>query len=224
MKSVLAYGDSLTWGYMPETGGRHPHEMRWPSALERALDGQARIISEGLSGRTTSFDDHASPADLNGARVLPTLLASHAPLDAVVIMLGTNDLKPHLCGHAIGAALGMRRLVEIVTTYPFKPGMPRPRLLLVAPPPITQARQASMLSSLREAGPESQKLAPLYRQVAQDAGCGFFDAGGVAATDPADGVHLDATNSLAIGNALIPVIRAMLDLQDGTPPTKPGWT
>ncbi|HET9536787.1 MAG TPA: GDSL-type esterase/lipase family protein, partial [Mesorhizobium sp.] len=83
MKTVLCYGDSLTWGYDAEGPGRHAYENRWPSALQRAL-GNVRVVTEGLNGRTTAFDDRLADADRNGARILPTLLATHAPLDLVV--------------------------------------------------------------------------------------------------------------------------------------------
>ena len=138
--------------------------------------------------------------------------ATHAPLDAVVIMLGTNDLKPRLCGHALAAAIGMRRLVEIVATFPFAPGTPRPGVLLVSPPVITTASQANVLSSFGDAGPESRGRARLYRQVGRGAGWGFFDAGVVAGTSPADGAHLDAANTRAIGLAVAPSVMAMLHL------------
>ncbi len=58
----------------------------------------------------------------------------------------------------------------------------------------------------------SQKLAGLYAALADELGCGFFDAGGVAETTPLDGVHLDAANTRAIGEALAPVVRVMLEL------------
>ena len=73
-KTVLCYGDSLTWGYSAETIGRHAYEDRWPSALQAALGSDVRVIAEGLNGRTTAFDDHLADCDRNGARVLPTLL------------------------------------------------------------------------------------------------------------------------------------------------------
>jgi len=56
----------------------------------------------------------------------------------------------------------------------------------------------------------SKRLAPLYSALADEAGCGFFDAGAVATTTPLDGVHLDAENTRAIGRALAPVVRVML--------------
>src|SRR5688572_10309161 len=76
--TVLCYGDSLTWGYDPAGPSRHRLEDRWPSVLAAGLGGRFHVIAEGLNGRTTAFDDHLSAADRNGARLLPTLLESHA--------------------------------------------------------------------------------------------------------------------------------------------------
>jgi lysophospholipase L1-like esterase len=180
MKTVLAFGDSLTWGADAQTGSRHPYADRWPSVLEQQLAGTARVIAEGLSGRTTSFDDHASLADLNGVRALPMLLATHTPIDLVIIMLGTNDLKSHICGKAFGAALGMRRLAQIVATYPFGPNEPRPKVLLIAPPVIAAPAQPLALDHFTGAAAESHQLAPLYRQIAVAEGCSFFDAATIA--------------------------------------------
>src|SRR3954462_438693 len=115
MKTILAYGDSLTYGANPVPNGpRHAFEDRWPSALERGLVGKARVVAEGLGGRTTASDDWYAAADRNGVRILPTLLESHSPLDLVIIMLGTNDLKPAICGTALEASFGMRRLVQLI--------------------------------------------------------------------------------------------------------------
>ena len=69
MKTILAYGDSLTYGANPTGGLRHAFEDRWPSVLEAGLDGKARVIAEGLGGRTTVSDDWYAAADRNGARV-----------------------------------------------------------------------------------------------------------------------------------------------------------
>ncbi len=81
MKTILAFGDSLTWGSDPATGLRHPLEYRWPEVLQRELGGTARVIAEGLGGRTTFYDDHTGPACRNGAKALQVALASHMPLD-----------------------------------------------------------------------------------------------------------------------------------------------
>src|SRR5690349_23703244 len=137
MKTILCYGDSLTWGYDAASFGRHALEDRWPSVLKAVLDDDdIEVIAEGLNGRTTAFDDWLAGADRNGARLLPSILTTHAPLDLVIIMLGANDMKPFICGHAIGAKQGMERLIDIIRghDYPFD-GKP-PQIVIVAPPAI----------------------------------------------------------------------------------------
>lgn len=212
MKTVLCYGDSLTWGYSAEGPARHAHEDRWPNVLQASLGQSVQVIAEGLNGRTTAFDDHLAASDRNGARVLPTLLVTHAPLDLVVIMLGSNDMKPFVCGRAVGAAQGMRRLVDIVrgTAYPL--GQEPPEILLVAPPPLCETADPDFAAMFEGMIEQSRMLASLYSDLADDTGCGFFDAGSVAKATPLDGVHLDAKDTRAVGKALEPMVRMMLGL------------
>lgn len=216
MKTILAYGDSLTYGANPQPGGpRHAYEDRWPSVLERGLGGKARVIAEGLGGRTTAFDDWTADADRNGARILPTLLAGHAPLDMVIIMLGTNDLKPAVNGNALTASYGMRRLVQITRGHFSMLGEPVPEVLLVAPPLVCDTDNSDMMGhfgGLEHALLQASELAQHYARRAQEWNIGFFDASTVAQPDPRDGIHLDAANTRAIGEGLVPVVKSMLDL------------
>lgn len=210
MKTVLCYGDSLTWGYSAEGPGRHAYQDRWPSVLAAELGGGVTVIAEGLNGRTTAFDDHLADCDRNGARVLPTILQTHAPLDLIIIMLGANDMKPFICGRAIGAKQGMQRLVKIVRGHIYPHGYEAPGILLVSPPPISSTGDADFDAMFDGGATESKKLAKLYAGIADEMGCGFFDGGSVAKTTPLDGVHLDAQNTRAIGRGLAPAVRTLL--------------
>jgi lysophospholipase L1-like esterase len=212
MKTVLCYGDSLTWGYDAETQGRHRHEDRWPSVVHAALGGSVEVIAEGLNGRTTAFDDPLVAADRNGVRILPTILSSHAPVDLVVLMLGTNDMKPFMHGNPFLAQRGVRRLIEIIRTHDYPAGDRAPEILLVAPPAIGQTDSAEFREIYAGGESSSKRLAGLYEALADEAGCGFFDAGTVASAARFDGVHLDAANTRKIGEALAPVVRMMLQL------------
>jgi len=211
-KTVLCYGDSLTWGYSAETVGRHAYEDRWPSVLQKALGNQVRVIPEGLNGRTTAFDDHLADCDRNGARILPTILQTHNPLDLVVIMLGTNDMKPVVAGSAFAALQGISRLVQLVRNHAWGFDYEAPDILIVAPPAITETANAAFAASFLGAVKESGKLPTLYSDLADELGCGFFDANTVAVTTPLDGVHLDAENTRALGRGLEPIVRMMLGL------------
>lgn len=212
MKTVLAYGDSLTWGYDPETLLRHERENRWPVALGEALGGRVEVIAEGLNGRTTAFDDHLGEADRNGARVLPTLLTSHKPLDLVVIMLGTNDLKPAVHGQAIAAKQGIAKLVSIVRRHDWSLGAELPEVLIVAPPPFCETNNPDFAAMFAGKIEESRMLGSMYGDLADELECGFYDASTVAKTTPLDGIHLDAANTKAVGKALAPVVSLMLGL------------
>lgn len=215
MNTILAYGDSLTFGANPIPGGaRHAYEDRWPTALEVALNGEARVIAEGLGGRTTVHDDWFANADRNGARVLPTLLESHSPLDLIIIMLGTNDIKPHHGRTASEAGRGMARLVQIIRGHYAGRMLEEPAIIRVSPPPIIHGEWADMMDHFGpdEAIATSVDFAREYKKRADEQKVHFFDAGTVAKTDKADGIHLDPTNTRAIGVGLAPLVKQILGL------------
>lgn len=212
MKTILCYGDSLTWGYNAVGPSRHAYEDRWPSVLQAELGDSVRIIPDGLNGRTTAFDDHLSAADRNGARTLPTALLTHAPLDLVIIMLGANDMKPMIHGSPVMAKYGVLRLVEIIRGTETGFGWPAPKILLVSPPAVCETEDADFTDMFGDGPKSSAGLSAQYAELAAQIGCGFFDAGSVAKTTPLDGVHLDAENTRAIGRAVAPVVRKMLEI------------
>ena len=212
MKTILCYGDSLTWGYDAVGPSRHAYEDRWPSVLQAELGDGVRVIPEGLNGRTTAFDDNLAGADRNGARILPTILTTHAPLDLVIILLGVNDMKPWIHGNPVASKQGMHRLIDIVRGHDYPLGEPAPQMLLVAPPAVSRTDNADFKQMFAGGDAASRHLARQYAELAAQTGCGFFDAGSVAVTTPLDGVHLDAENTRAIGLALAPIVRKMLEL------------
>ena len=198
-RTILAVGDSLTWGADPVTKRRHEATFRWPNVLQEALGERASVVSEALCGRTTSFDDHAVIEERNAAKSLPMLLGSHQPLSLVIFMLGTNDLKPHLCGLASGAQAGMKKMIQLARTHPYIDGAV-PQILVVAPPPRVETPARPEVTSHTIA--QSGLLAPLYRQLAESENTWFFDAGEVCSASPADGVHLEAKETQRLGTAL----------------------
>lgn len=216
MKTILAYGDSITYGSSPIIGGpRHAYEDRWPSVLEAGFGGKARVIAEGLGGRTTAHDDWYADADRNGARILPTLLSSHKPLDMVIIMLGTNDLKPFLGRTALEASFGIRRLIQVTRGHFAQNRETEPAIVIVAPPHLSKTNvHPEMMDHFgQDAAIEQSKLfATYYKRRADEFGTAFFDASTVAQPDPADGVHLDARNTRAIGEGLVPLVKSRLGL------------
>lgn len=212
MKSILAFGDSLTWGFVAGTWERHPFDVRWPNALAAGLGGKARVIEEGMNGRTTVFPDPTVGEERNGAVALPMLLTTHQPLDLVIIMLGTNDIKYANRCRAFDASMGMARLIEMVQKYSYLPAFTAPKILIMSPPALCQTSDEWFNDLWGHAIEESKLFAQHYARVAEAAGVHFFDAGSVSRTDPTDGGHLDAANTRAIGEALVPVVKNILSL------------
>ncbi len=214
-KRILCFGDSLTWGWVPVADGmpteRYPRQKRWPGALAEALGAGYLVLEEGLSARTTNADDPTDPR-LNGATYLPASLASHLPLDLVILMLGTNDTKAYFRRTPLDIAIGMSILVTQVLTSAggVGTGYPAPRVLVVAPPPLAPMPNP-WFQLIFEGGQEkSARLAEVYAAMASFVKVPFFDAGSVIATDGIDGIHFTEETNLALGRALAEPVAAIL--------------
>jgi lysophospholipase L1-like esterase len=204
MYEILCFGDSNTWGYVAQTGSRYPRETRWPGVLARELGDGVHVIEEGQNGRTTVWDDPVE-GHKNGRAYLVPCLESHAPLDLVVLMLGTNDLKARFSVPPFDIGWSVRSLLEEVRrSGAGRDGKP-PAALLIAPPPLGKL---TGFAELFAGGPEkSRKLAPRYREAAEAFGAEFLDAGTAAAVSDVDGVHLDAGGHEALGKAVASKVR-----------------
>jgi lysophospholipase L1-like esterase len=196
-RTVLRFGDSNTYGSIPgELGGRFARDVRWPGVLARRLGDDWHVVEEGLPGRTTVFDDPLSP-HRRGADYLPPCLASHTPLDVVVIFLGTNDLKSRFAAGAADIAAGVGVIARTVLGSGSGPRGDPPRVLLLGLP-----RLGAPL------GPEfsgaEQKAADLPRYLAEEAAAIGVEllALGEVTYSPLDGFHLDSTGHSAVGEAV----------------------
>jgi lysophospholipase L1-like esterase len=212
MKSILCFGDSLTWGYDPATLLRHPFEARWPNALAAKLGGMVQVIEEGMNGRTTVYDDPTVSENRNGAALLPALLTSHQPLDLVILALGTNDIKFAGRCRAFDAMLGMKRLITMVQRFDYKPGYRIPKILIAAPPHVIATENLFFQHLFQHAIGESRLFAGLYAALAEEMGVHAFDGAAHAVADPADGVHLDVANTRKLGEGMAPLVASILHL------------
>jgi lysophospholipase L1-like esterase len=212
IKHILCYGDSNTWGYSPQGQQRHEPHMRWPGVLRQTLGDGYHVSEAGLNGRTTVFDDPIQD-DANGKTYLPVTLHTHKPLDLVIIMLGTNDLKSRLGVSAYDIALGMQTLVQIVLDSRCGRNDQAPAVLMVSPPPVHPDYATSPWAEEATGALEkSRKLAGYYAHFAEQMNVTFFDAGSVAASSPLDAIHLEAADHAALGAALAPLVREIVPL------------
>jgi lysophospholipase L1-like esterase len=212
MRRVLCYGDSNTWGYIPGSGGRYAFSSRWTGVLQVKLGEHVQIIEEGLNGRTTATDDPGH-SGRNGVTVLGSILKRHAPLDLVVIMLGTNDMKQDFQLSAEAIAQGACMLVKIAKEYHGK--TPVLEVLLISPPRIRFLPFTSR-TMFEEAEKKSRILPRGYERVARECDCHFFNATGIVAASLIDGVHLGKADHRILGEALTEKIKEILSLTNPT--------
>jgi lysophospholipase L1-like esterase len=167
--------------------------------LQSSLGTDYRVIEEGLNGRTTIWEDPVEGDKVGKRHLLPCLL-SQAPLDLVIIMLGTNDLKMRYSAPVEDVASGVSILADIVLTSTTGKNNTAPALLLVAPPPFGKL---SAFAGMFGGGAEkSRSLGRLYAEVARAHGCAYLDAGTVVRSSDLDGIHLEATEHGALGQGI----------------------
>jgi len=207
MKTILCYGDSNTWGYAPGSGERFARDVRWTGVLRRELGEGYQIIEEGLSGRTTVWDDPIEGYK-NGRDYLIPCLETHKPLDLVIIMLGSNDLKIRFSVSAYDIASGAGVLVDIAQKSAVGPDEGPPQVLLMAPPPVAKLTEFAEMFEGAEA--KSRRFTEHYGRVADEYGCEFFDTSQVIVSSDIDGIHFEASEHHKLGMALAERVRQLL--------------
>lgn len=187
MPTILCFGDSNTWGALPGDSGRHPWSERWPGVLQQQLGDEYRIIEEGLCGRTTAWDDPLE-SGLNGLAYLSIALQTHNPIDLLVVMLGTNDVKTRFNLTAFSIAQGAAELLQLAIRSEPK----IPRILLISPPHVSSTDNIENTLAFEGAIEKSRELSKHYEYFAEKHDCFFFDAATVIESSAVDGIHLDA--------------------------------
>ena len=118
MKNLLVFGDSNSWGFTDKNEGQR-YDKRWPIIFVEYLNEigiSYNLKEDSLPGRTTNIDDERNGNHLNGSRVFKSSLLAHSPIDMVLIMLGTNDLKERFNRQPEDVANGIEKLITIAQT------------------------------------------------------------------------------------------------------------
>ena len=205
-KNIVCFGDCNTHGYCSATGSRFSEDQRWPCLLQKDW----YVIEEGLNGRTTVFDDPLNEC-MNGLSAIYSCLMSHEPVDLLIIMLGTNDVKARFAASAQNIAHGLERLTRKAISIQ-EAWRRTPNILLIAPAPIDPRYEDTFAEG--EMGPgcfeKSCELADWYLDVADRLDCHFLDAGALNLTmHPNDYIHLDAKSHRILAQHLAGLIPSL---------------
>jgi lysophospholipase L1-like esterase len=181
--------------------------------LRRQLGSDWEIVEEGHPSRTTVRDDPIEGWHKNGLKALPICLESHMPLDLVILMLGTNDLKHRFAASPVDISDSIEVLVNAIRRSEAGRGGSEPKVLVVSPPPI---QEVDWMGELFLGGAsKSRKLATKLKDVARRCDAAFLDAGAMVESSTVDGIHLDDDAHRALGMALAATVTAMFADEPG---------
>jgi lysophospholipase L1-like esterase len=208
--TVLCFGDSNTWGAIPGTGNdRFGRDVRWPGVMSRHLGEGVEVRENGLNGRTTVFD-RLPRHWRNGRDLIVPAMEVCAPIDVVILLLGTNDVSmPQLSVADIVRGAG--ELVTIVRScWDFGP-VPgeAPTPLLVAPHLVGPLDDEDQRLS-PGATDRSVELVGAYRDLAARLDCEFFDLSTVVRASEQDPWHWDVESHALAGQALSEKVSELL--------------
>ena len=188
---ILCYGDSNTWGYISGTDHeRYGNSERWTRILANLLGKRFEIIEEGLNSRTLISDDpRPGKEGKNGYKYLIPCLDTHDPVDLVILMLGTNELKYIYNKSA-------KEIGELLEEYFVKTILNRksqlrdsyPKLLIIAPPIVSENREYRVDDKYKGASSKSKELNNIYKNIAEKYNCYFLSNKDLETG--IDGVHL----------------------------------
>lgn len=208
-KRAICFGDSNTWGYRGDIGGRYDDDARWTQIAQRELGEGYMIVEEGLSGRTTVFHDPLNEGLCGIDYLLPCLL-SHQPIDLLTIMLGTNDTKERFSASPQNIADGLDRLIQKAKTAAVWRG--ESKFLIIAPIIIDERCYISPVAG--EMGSrcveKSRELPRLMKQYAQQNGHAFLDCNDYSGVNDVDFMHLTLEGHASLGKAVGAKIKELL--------------
>lgn len=224
MKTIVCYGDSNTNGCNPRfdirdwalkgrenAPVRYPREIRWTGVLAKLLGAEYYVIEEGLPGRTTMYDDAVLPYR-NGKDYIVPCMFTHAPIDLLIVMLGTNDVKALFSPSEVTLGMGVEEFLKVVKNPALWDGKKAGNILLVAPPAIGDNIQTSTYYGMfnEESVRISKKFPEIYQGIAELYDCHFLNASDYVSPSPYDSIHLSEEDHWRLAEAMAEKIREIL--------------
>lgn len=209
MIRILCYGDSNTWGYISGSDHqRYGENERWTKILAQKLGNNVEIIEEGLNSRTLiSNDERPGKEGKNGFKYLIPCLDTHDPIDLVILMLGTNELKSvyNKTSKDIGDMLE-KYFVKTILGRKSQFKNSYPKLLIVTPPIVNEEVDYCRIGNKYVGATQKSKdLNTIYNNIAEKYNCYFLNNEGL--TTGIDGVHLTKESHQLLANKLYSKIK-----------------
>jgi len=219
MKTILCYGDSNTWGFLPNeeepdpATTRYPWHIRWPGVLQSLMGEEYRVVENAINGRTTFFEAPVS-GFRHGAAAIDYVMLANMPVDLITIMLGSNDVKEHFHASPYLIGKGLEAIIDKIRLGGYGPYGQSPEILIIAPASLPDSIVHTWLKrEFDETSVEkSAKLAGIYEEIAQIKDCHFLNASDFVEVSDKDALHLDETAHAKLAAAVSQKIKNLLPL------------
>lgn len=198
MKKILCFGDSNTYGFIPQSGLRYDKNTRWTGILQSLCGSDFSIIEGGCNNRT-AFVDNPAGAEQTGYKILPEYFTKDY-FDIVVLAIGINDLQLFFKPTLKEFEQGIEKLIKIT-----KDLSPNAKIILVCPSKLDLAGIKSGVFNFQfdEISVEkSYHLPQIYKKLAEKHACKLVDLNEIAKVSPLDGLHFSAESHKTIAENL----------------------
>lgn len=203
MKKILCYGDSNTFGFIPETCRRYEKNERWSGILSELLGDNFQIVEEGMNNRTGFFKN---PEGLkqSGGEYLSIFLQNHKNVDICILALGTNDAQFFYNLEKESTEIGMQRLIDSI--YEVNKNT---KIIIVPPVKITEnILHSGFRMMFDQTSIDRIKIVyPIFKKVADKNNCLYFDFNEIVQPSQTDGIHYTKESHKIIAEKLAKFIQ-----------------
>jgi lysophospholipase L1-like esterase len=198
MKKILCFGDSNTYGFVPKTCGRYDKSTRWTGILSELLGSDFEVIEGGMNNRTGFFKN---PEGLkqSGGEYLPIYLQNHRDIDICVLSLGTNDAQFFYKLDEKNAKTGLEYLITTI-----REANAHTKIIIIPPVKISDNILSGMFSIQfdKNSIQTASKVFPIFKKVAEEKNCFYFDFNEFVTPSEEDGLHYSADSHRLIAQNL----------------------
>ncbi|MBR0033360.1 MAG: hypothetical protein IJP61_13885 [Treponema sp.] len=203
MKRILCFGDSNTWGYAPGSGGvpRLSETVRWTGRLQQELGNSCKILEFGLCGCEAGGKGKLMTFNSDARTIYPPVLFASLPVDVVIIMLGTNDIKTVNEWKHGNTAAGLRLLIGATRSL-------CSAKIVLASSVLLDERVLSIADFPSSAVADSALCAEEIEELSRSEGVLFFDTNEFVKERAEDGCHFTAASHAAFADGMAAFLRS----------------
>ncbi len=194
MQKILCFGDSNTYGYIPNSGKRYDKDTRWSGILKTKLSGKYEVIEAGCNNRNGFIESNCGD-EFTGYKVLPEYL-KESP-DIVILAIGINDVQKFYRPTIEAIKNGLVSMCRMI----LKTGA---KLILISPPVLNEdVLKGNFSFQFDEQSIEASKFLPeIYKSTATEFNCGYIDLNEYTKVSADDGLHYSPESHKIIADTI----------------------